>query len=81
MELSKFHFFMKEIQNLGHTLSTIGIRTLPSKTQAVNNMNPPKTAKQVHEFLGLARYYRKLIRDFAKMAKPLTLLTHQKAKF
>ena len=43
-------------------------------------MHPPKTAKQVCTFLGLARYYRKLIKSFAKMAKPLTLLTCQKAR-
>ena len=44
-------------------------------------MHPPKTAKQLHAFLGLIGYYRKCIKNFAKMAKPLTLLTHQKAKF
>ena len=35
MKLSKCHFFTKEIQYLGHTLSTKGIRPLPSKTQAI----------------------------------------------
>ena len=44
-------------------------------------MHPPKTPKQVHAFLGLIRYYRKFIWIFTKMAKPLTLLTHQQAKF
>ena len=44
-------------------------------------MHPPKTAKQVCTFLELIRYYRKFIRNFAKMAKPLMLLTCQKAKF
>ena len=37
--------------------------------------------KQVCVFLGLVGYYRKLIKNFAKMAKPVTLLTHQQAKF
>ena len=78
---SKCHFFTKQIQYLGHILSTKGIRPLPSKPQAINNMHPPKTAKQVCTFLGLIRYYRKFIKNFAKMAKPLTLLTYQKAKF
>ena len=37
--------------------------------------------KQVHAFLGLMGYYRKFIRNVAKIAKPLALLTHQQAKF
>ena len=52
MKRSKCHFFTKEIQYLGHILSTTGIGPLPSKTLAINNMHPPKTAKQVHTFLG-----------------------------
>ena len=51
-----------------------------TSTIAINNMHPPKTAKQVLTFLRLIRY-RKFFKNFAKMAKPLTLLTHQKAKF
>ena len=43
-------------------------------------MHLPKTPKQVHSFLGLVRYYRKFISNFDKIAKPLTLLTHQQAK-
>ena len=80
MKLIKCHFFAKEIQYLGHILSTMGIRQLPSKTQAINNMHPPTTAKQVHTFLGLVGYYRKFIKAFAKIGKPLTLLAHHKAK-
>ena len=80
MKLSKCHFFAKEIQCLGHILSTTGIRPLPSKTQTINTMHPPKTANQVHSFLGLVGYYW-FIKDFAKMAKLLTLLTQHKAKF
>ena len=81
MKLSKCHFFTKEIQYLGHILSTMGIRPLPLKNQAIKTMHPPKTPKQVCTFLRLIRYYRKFIRNFAKIAKPLTLLTHQQAKF
>ena len=51
------------------------------KIQAINNMHPPKTAKQVCAFPGLVGYYRKFIKNFAKIAKTLTLLTCQKANF
>ena len=81
MKLSNCHFIAKEIQYLGHILSTTGIRPLPLKTQAIKNMHPPKSAKQVCAFLGLVGYYRKFIKDFAKIAKPLTLSTCHKAKF
>ena len=77
MKFSKCHSFMKEIQYPGHMLSTKGIWSLPSKTQAIQNMLAPKTPKQVHAFLGLVGYYRKFIKNFAKIAKPLTLLTCQ----
>ena len=81
MKLSKCHFFSKVIQYLGHILSTKGIHPLPSKTQAIQKMHPPKISKQVGTFLGLVGYYRQFIKNFAKTAKPLTLLTRQQVKF
>ena len=71
----------KYIQYLGHILSATGIWPVPSKTHAIQNMKPPTTPKQVRAFLGLVGYYRKFIRGFAKIAKPLTLLTRQQVKF
>ena len=50
------------------------------KTQVIQNMHPPKMLNQVCAFLGLVVFYRKFIRNFAKIAKPLTLLTYQKTK-
>ena len=81
MKKNKCSFFSKEIQYLGHILSDTGIQPLPSKTHAIQNMNPPTTPKQVRAFLGLVGYYRKFIRGFMKIAKPLTLLTRQQVKF
>ena len=66
---------------MGHILSATGIRPLPSKTHAIQHMNLPTTPKQVRAFLGLVGYYRKFIKGFAKIAKPLTLLTRQQVKF
>ena len=47
MKCSKCHFFSEEIQHLGHILSTKGICPLPSKTQAIQQMQPPTIPKQV----------------------------------
>ena len=81
MKKTKCSFFSKEIQYLGHILSAIGIRPLPAKPHAIQHIQPPTTPKQVRAFLGLVGYYRKFIKGFAKIAKPLTLLTRQQVKF
>ena len=81
MKKSKCSFFSKEIQYLGHILSATGIRPLPAKTHAIQYIQPPTTPKQVRAFLGLVGYYRTFIKGFAKIAKPLTLLTWQQVKF
>ena len=81
MKLSKCHFFAKEIQYLGHVLSSTGIKPLPSKTAPIKLMNSPKNAKQVRGFLGLVGYYCKFINNFTCITKPLTALTCHDAKF
>ena len=74
-------FLHQEIQYLGHILGVEGIRPVPAKTEAIKAMHPPVNPKQVHAFLGLVGYYRKFIKNFAKIAKPLTVLTHMDVKF
>ena len=81
MKLSKHHFFMKEIQYLGHILSTKDKKTTTIKNKAIKNMHLPKMSRQLCAFHRLMEYYRKFIRNFAKIAKPLTLLTCLQAKF
>ena len=81
MKLSKCHFFAKEMQYLRHILGKEGIKPVPAKTEAIKIMHPPVNLKQVHAFLGLVGYYRKFIRNFAKIAKPLTMLTRMDVKF
>ena len=74
MKLSKCHFFTKEIQYLRHILG-MDHGPVPAKTEAIKAMHPPVNPKQVCAFLGLVGYYRKFIKNFAKIAKPLTVLT------
>ncbi|GJS14061.1 gag-pol polyprotein [Tanacetum coccineum] len=51
------------------------------KKVAIKNWKPPKTPTEIHSFLGLARYYRRFIANFSKIAKSLTLLTQKVKKF
>jgi hypothetical protein len=47
----------------------------------VKEMKRPETVTQVKSFLGLASYYRKFVKDFSKIAKPLFSLTKKEKKF
>lgn len=78
---SKCHFGMTEIGVLGHIVNRDGIAPDPNKVKAIKNFPPPKKLKDVQSFLGLANYYRKFIKDFSKIAKPLHSLTKKDVKF
>ena len=81
MKREKSDFFKKHLQYLGHLVSEEGFEPLPEKIKSIKNMPPPKTAKEVKQFLGLAGYYRKFVPRFADLSRPLTNLTQQSVKF
>ena len=81
MKREKCNFFKKHLQYLGHLVSEEGFELLPEKIQSIKNMPPPKTAKEVKQFLGLAGYYRKFVTRFADLSRPLRHLTHQNVEF
>ena len=66
---------------LGHVVSARGIATDPSKLESVTNWPTPKNVKQVRGFIGLCSYYRKYIKSFADIARPLHQLTEVNRKF
>lgn len=63
---------------LGHVISKKGIAPDPEKTEKIASYNRPRNVTELHSFLGLASYYRRLILEFAKIAHPLTTQTSKK---
>ncbi|GKC44459.1 putative reverse transcriptase domain-containing protein [Tanacetum coccineum] len=80
-KFSKCDFWIHIVQFLGHLIDSQGLHVDPSKIEAVKNWTSPTTPKQICQFLGLACYYRRFIKDFSKIAKSLTELTHKNKKY
>ena len=64
----KCNFLKKHIQYLGHIVSGEGITPLPEKLDSIQKMLPPKTPKEVKQFLGHIGYYRKFVPRFLDLA-------------
>ncbi|CAA7046066.1 unnamed protein product, partial [Microthlaspi erraticum] len=80
-KLSKCSFWQKKIGFLGHIVSEAGVAVDPEKITTITQWPRPKNASEIRSFLGLAGYYRKFVKGFASLAKPLTQLTCKEAKF
>ena len=77
----KCSFMQLRVQMLGHSIEKEGIHTDERKVQNIWDAHPPSSRKQLRSFLGIAFYYRRFIKNFAKIARPLSEKTSEKVEF
>ena len=74
----KYKFLQAQVTYLGHVVSAQGVSPDPEKTSQIKSW---PIAQEVQQFLGLVNYYRRFIKDFTTMAKPLHRLTEKGVAF
>ena len=72
---------MRKIGFLGVIIELNGIEMEKEKVEGVLSWPEPKNVKDVRKFLGLANYYRRFIKDFAQIARPMNMLTRKDVKW
>nr|GEX01152.1 reverse transcriptase domain-containing protein [Tanacetum cinerariifolium] len=77
----KSHFMVKEGIVLSHKISKEGIEVDKAKVDVISKLPHPTTVKGIHSFLGHADFYRRFIKDFSKIARPMTRLLEKDTPF
>lgn len=77
----KCQFGRTELRYLGHIIDRDGIHTDPEKIRCMQEFPEPTNVKTLRSFLGLVSWYRRFIRDFAKISEPLTSLLRRNARW
>ena len=70
----KCHFMVQEGIVLRHRIFARGIEVDKAKIEAIEKLPPPSSVKGIRSFLGHAGFYRRFIKDFSRIAKPLSSL-------
>lgn len=77
IQLNKSEFLRKEVTYLGHLVTCNGVKPDPKKIEAIKNWPLPLNVKDIRSFIGTLSFYRKFIKDFSLIAKPLTNMLRQ----
>jgi hypothetical protein len=67
------------VEYLGHIVGKDGVRVDPKKIEAMQDWTRPKTLNILHGFMDLIGYYRKFVKNYEKIAAPLTALLKKNA--
>ena len=77
----KCHFMVQQGIVLGHSISNKGIKVDKAKIDIISKLPPPMTTKGVRSFLGHSGFYRRFIKNFSKISRPLCALLAKDTKF
>jgi len=78
---SKCFFCQEQLEYLGYWITRDGIQPLSKKVEAINNLAPPTTRRQLRRFIGMVNYYRDMWLRRSHVLAPLTALTSVKTKW
>ena len=81
LQPDKCDFLRTEVAYLGHIIGRDGVKPNPAKINAIRKFPRPTTVRAIRQFLGLSGYYRRFIKDYAKIAKPLSDLLKKDIKW
>ena len=79
--MEKCHFMVTKGIVLGNKISAAGLEVDQAKVAVIKTLMPPTIVKGIRSFLGHAGFYRRFIKDFSKISRPLCRLLEKDAKF
>jgi len=77
----KYEFERQELRYLGYIVSPNKVRMDPIKLKGISNWETPTTLRKTRQFLGFCNFYRKFIKDYAKVITPINSLVKKNSKF
>ena len=81
LQPSKCHLFQREVEFLGHIVGRSGVKPSPMNIAKILQFPAPTNVTGVRQVLGMGSYYRRFIRDYSALVKPLTDLTKKGRAF
>ena len=81
VNVSKSHFCQHKLEYLGYLINRESVRPTMRKVEAIKNIAPPKTRKQVQSFIGMKTYYQDMWPKRSHLLAQLTNLTSKNVKF